>query len=324
MISRLTICVLWTLFALAFADAGIADNEVPKIGVLMRVAANWPGEQAFLEGLNQRGYVVGKNILIEWRRTSGGLADLRPLATELVARKVDVIVAFSTPAAVAALESTNTIPVVFAAAADPLATGLATSLAQPGGNATGVSIQGTEVAVKRLDLLHQLAAHARRCVYLVNLANPSAPPQLKPLRQAATTMGMKLDVVDVHTAEEVHRALHSIPWRSIGGIVIGGDTIQLQEAEEIARAVQIARVPAVFPYREYHRYGAVLSYGPNLQQVYERTAYYVDRILKGARPTELPVEQWSKFELILDLRIAKETDVKVPQELVLRADEVIR
>jgi len=324
MLSRPALCLLWTLFALTFASVGIGDNAVPKIGVLMRVAANWPGEHGLLEGLGQHGYVDGKNVLIEWRRASSDLADLRSLAAELVTRKVDVIVAFSTPAAVAALEATNTIPVVFAAAGDPLATGLATSLARPAGNATGISIQATEIAVKRFDLLHQLGVRARRVVYLVNLANPSGPPQLEPLRQAAKTMGMTLEVVDVHTAEEIHRALRSIPWRSIGGIVIGGDTIQLQEADEIARVVQRARVPAVFPYREYHRFGALLSYGPNLQRVYERTAYYVDRILKGAKPAELPVEQWSKFELIVDLRIARKMGIKVPQELLYRADEVIQ
>ena len=321
MISRL---VLWTFLALSLADTAIGNDELPKIGALMRVAANWPGEQGLLEGLKRFGYADGKNVAIEWRRTPGSLAELRPLAADLVARKVKVIVAFSTPAAVAALEATSTIPVVFAAAGDPLATGLVISLAKPAGNATDISIQATEVVVKRLDLLHQLAPRARRVVYLVNLTNPTGPPQLGPMRQAAKTMGITLEVVDVHTAEEVRRALRSIPWRSIGGILPGGDTIQLEEAGEITKAVQKARIPAVFAYREYHRYGALLSYGPNLQQVYERTAYYVDRILKGAKPAELPVEQWSKFELIIDLRVANKMGIKVPWELVYRADEVIR
>jgi len=206
-----------------------------------------------------------------------------------------------------------------------VATGLTNSLARPAGNATGVSIQATDIAVKRLDLLHQLVAHPKKKVlYLVNLANPSAPPQLKPLRQAANSMGMPLDIVDVRNREEVHRALRSIEWRSIGGIIIGGDTIQLESAEEIAQAVQTARVPAVFPYREYHRYGALLSYGPNLYQVYERTVYYVDRILKGVRPADLPVEQWSKFDLIVNLKTAKQLGITIPESILLRADEVIR
>jgi putative ABC transport system substrate-binding protein len=224
----------------------------------------------------------------------------------------------------AALEATKTIPIVFTAAGDPVATGLVSSLARPGANATGVSIVTTELVSKRLDLLHQLAPRARGVVFLANFANPATAMSIGPLRASARALGIKLETLDVRHGEAVANALRSATWKSADAAIIGGDIYFIGEGARIAQAVRDAKMPAIFPWREYHTFGAVMSYGVDLTGVFRRAAYFVDRILKGAKPSDLPVEQVSTFDLIIDLRVAREMGIKVPQELLFRADQVIR
>jgi putative ABC transport system substrate-binding protein len=187
-----------------------------------------------------------------------------------------------------------------------------------------VSILSTELGAKRLDLLRQLAPRVRHVAFIVNLANPGSAIQLEPMKIAAKTLNIKLEVYNARNAQEVRSALHAIPWKSIDGVLIGGDGVFLAQGAEIAQAVHKARLPAVFPWREFHKYGVLMSYSPDLEEVMRRGAYYVDKILKGAKPSDLPVEQISKVGLIIDVRVAREQGIKVPQELLYRADEVIR
>jgi putative tryptophan/tyrosine transport system substrate-binding protein len=309
---------------LAAAVHCAAQDKVPRIGFLGRMAPNSEQKEGFQQGLRQLGYVEGTSILIEWRNTLGYEDELRPLAAELVQMAPDVIVTFSTPAARAALEATRTIPVVFAAVGDPLATGLVKSLAKPEGNGTGVSLLSSELGVKRLDLLRQLVPRARRVAYLTALANVSNAVAAKSVEAAAQTLGIKLDTYNARNSAEIQSALRAIPWKSTDGILIGGDPIFQVDGIMISKAVRAARMPAVFPWPNYHEYGVLMSYGPNLRNVAARAAYYVDKILRGAKPSDLPVEQITQMNLIIDMRVARELGINVPQELLFRADRVIR
>lgn len=309
---------------LASAVYCAARDKVPRIGFLGRVTPNSEQKEGFQQGLRELGYFEGRSILIEWRNTLGYEEELRPLAAELVNMAPDVIVTFGTPAARAVLEATKIIPVVFASVGDPIATGLVTNLARPEANGTGVSLLSTELGVKRLDLLHQLAPRARRVAYLVALANPSEAVRTESVQAAAQSLGIKLDTYNARNAGEIESALRAIPWQSTDGMLIGGDPIFQAEAAKISKAVRAARVPAVFPWPMFHEYSVLMSYGPNLRNVASRAAYYVDKILRGAKPSDLPVEQVSQVDLVIDLRVARELGIKVPQGLLFRADRVIR
>ncbi len=297
---------------------------MPRIGFLGRLTPNSEQKEGFQQGLRELGYFEGRTILIEWRNTLGYEEELRPLAAELVQMAPDVIVTFGTPAARAVLEATKTTPVVFASVGDPIATRLVANLARPEANGTGVSLLSSELGVKRLDLLRQLVPRARRVAYLTALANPSNAVQAKSVQAAAQTLGIKLDTYNARDTGEIELVLRAIPWNATDGMLIGSDPIFQAEAARISKAVRAARVPAVFLWPMYHEYSVLMSYGPNLRNVASRAAYYVDRILKGAKPSDLPVEQISQVDLIIDLRVAHELGIKVPQELLVRAERVIR
>jgi putative ABC transport system substrate-binding protein len=299
------------------------ENRLPRIGLLTRMLPNRSLIDGFHQGLRELGYVEGTNILVEWRNASAD-DELPALAAELVRMKVDVIVTSSTPAARAAVEATKSIPIVFTATGDPVATGLVASLARPGHNATGVSIMTTELVSKRLDFLHQLAPQARRVVFLANFGNPSTQAARASLHASAQSLGIKLEPLDVRRPQQLADALRSAAWKSADAALISGELSHLGHGAMIAQAVRAARKPAIFPWREYHEYGVVMSYGPVLKDVLGRGAYYVDKILKGANPSELPVEQISKFDLVIDLRAARSMGIVVPKTLLYRADEVIR
>ena len=307
---------------LAAAVYSAAQEKVPKIGFLGRVESHSEAKEGFQQGLRELGYVEGKNIVIEWRTTLGYEDELRPLAAELVQIAPDVIVTYGTPAARAVLEETKIIPVVFAGVGDPIATGLVANLARPEANGTGVSLLSSELGVKRLDLLRQLVPRARRVAYLVDLANPSGAVQAKAVQATAQSLGIKLDTYNARNAAGIEAVLRAIPWKSTDGMLVGA--VFFTDAAKIAKAVRAARVPAVFSFPSFHEHRVLMSYGPDLRKVSSRAAYYVDRILKGAKPSDLPVEQVSQIELIIDLRVARELGIKVPQELLFRADRVIR
>ena len=236
--------------------------------------------------------------------------------------EVDLIVTMGSPATRAALDATRK-PVVFIVG-DPVATGFAASLAKPGGNATGVSVLSTELDRKRLELLRELAPRARRIAYLTNASNPSAAHDLAEVQNAARALRLQLLPLSAQTAAEIDAALKELSHGKADGLIVSPDLGLFAYRGKIAKAVREARIPAMFPFREYHDVGVLVSYGPDPPSAMRRAARYVDRILRGDKPAELPIEQISKYEMIIDLRVAREMHIDVPEALVLRADEVIR
>lgn len=296
---------------------------MPQIVVLTPQAVFPSLESGLQQGLQELGYVNGQNVRVDWRRSVGTLESFRSLAVESVRTKVDVFVTFATPATRAALEVTTTVPVVFLVG-DPVRSGFADSLAKPGGNATGVSVVDTDLSAKRLELLRLCAPKATRVLYLMNSSNPLAPSMLKETERAARTLGMTLVTLDVRNADELNVALQAILRSRVDAILASPDPLFMANSTKVTAAVRKARLPGMFPFREYHKDGALMSYGPNLKEVSRRMATYVDRILKGLKPADLPIEQISSYELVIDLSAARALGVTVPQDLVMRADEVIR
>jgi putative ABC transport system substrate-binding protein len=317
--------IMAVLVGASLLSASVHADEppIPRIGALVLPLATSPFEEGLRDGLRELGYIEGKNIVIEWRRSGVTNEELRLLAADLTRSKVQVIVVYGTPATRAVLEATTTIPVVFGSGA-PVESGLAASLARPGGNATGVSVIITELTEKRLELLHQVAPRARRIAYLTNSSNPIAAAQLDAALKAARTLGLELLTLDARNADELDTVLGAMVRSQANGVLIGADPLLDASRSKIAAAVRKARLPAISPFREYHDEGVLLSYGTNQAEVGRKMAVYVDKILKGAKPSELPIEQMSKYDLIIDLRVAREMGIHVPQELLLRADEVIR
>jgi len=300
-----------------------ADPPPHRIGVLMPPLATPAVEEGLREGLREFAYVEGKNIIIEWRRFAGTHEELRLAAADLARSNVDLIVAIGSPAARAALAATA-LPVVFTVVGDPVATGFAASLANPGGRGTGVATLSTELVAKRLELLHQLVPRAGRILYLMNSSSPINAPQLEEAQKAAGTLGVKLVPLDARNSGELDTALRAIPRSGADGILVAGDLLFLVHKAKVAEAVRKAKLPATVPTKENLDNGVLMSYGPNLRDTARRTAAYIDKILRGAKPSDVPIEQVSEFELIVDLRVARALKLDVPQALLLRAAEVIR
>jgi putative ABC transport system substrate-binding protein len=303
--------------------AGDPPPAVARIGVLLPQALASPAEVGLRDAFREQGYVEGQNIVIEWRRIGGSVEDARPHAAEMVRLQVDLILALTTSTARAAMEATSTSPIVFVSA-DPVAAGLVQSLARPVANATGVSVASPELAAKRLDLLHQLVPHARRIAFLRNPSNASIALQVAEAQRAARQLGVRLEMFDARNAAEIDASLRAIQRSAPHAILVASDLGLLTEKARITSAIRKARIPAVFPWREYHEHGALMSYGPDYKEVLRRTASYAVKILKGAKPSDLPVEEISKFDLVIDLRVAHELGINVSQELLFRADEVIQ
>jgi putative ABC transport system substrate-binding protein len=315
-------------FAIALALRAMpADAAEPvaaaRICVLMPSLGFSPLEEGLRQGLRELGYTEGKNIVIEWRRSAEHYDNLRSLADDLVRSKIDLIVALGTPASRAALSATTTVPVVFFGG-DPVGTGLAASLARPGANGTGISSLSTEVTAKRLEFLHQLAPQARRFVLLGNPSSSLHAEMLKVAQEAARVLGVHLITLDARNADELGAALQKVQRSSANGFAVSADILFLANKAKIAQAVAKARLPAIFPWKNYHDDGVLMSYGPSMNEIGRHAAVYVDKILRGAKPAELPVEQMSDYKLIVDLRVASGMGIHVPQDLLLRADEVMR
>lgn len=308
---------------LSAPTAGDPPPTVVRIGVLLPQALASSAEVTLRDALREQGYVEGQNMVIEWRRIGDSVDDARPHAAQFVRSKADLLLVLSTSAARAAMEATSTIPIVFLSG-DPVATGLVKSLARPGANATGVSVASPEMTAKRLDLLHQLIPRARRIAFLRNPSNANVALQFAQAHNAARQFGMRLETFDARNAPEIDISIRAIRRSAPDAILVASDLGLLGERARIGSAIRKARIPAVFPWREYHEYGALMSYSPDLKEVWRRTASYAVKILKGAKPSDLPVEEISKFDLVIDRRVARELNLKVPEELLFRADEIIR
>ena len=233
-----------------------------------------------------------------------------------------LIVAVGSPPTRAALDATN-VPVVFIAG-DPIAAGFAASLAKPGGRATGLSVVYTELVTKQIDLLRQLVPRAKRIGHLTNSSNPVATLGLEEARNAARTLGVRLVTFDARNTVELDASLHAIQRRAVDAVLVSGELMLLANKTKIAQSLRKSKVPAMFPFKDYHEDGELMSYGPNLRETMRRVATYVDKIIKGASPSEIPIEQVSKYELVVDRRLARELGIEIPQSILVRADEVIR
>ena len=311
------------------AEAQQAD-KMARIGYLaFNLAAGDPRiREAFLQGLRDLGYVEGRNLLIEYRDAAGKTERFPALAAELVALKVDVIVAGGgTLAALAAKQATTTLPIVFAAVGNPVAEGLVTSLARPGGNVTGLSLVQQELVGKSLELLKQAVPEVSRVALLLK---PDAMPdrakkdRLNAADVAARALGVRLQVVEARGPEDFDRAFSDMTRARAGALAVLATPVFDSERRRLVDLAAKNRLPTVYSYRSYVEAGGLMSYGPDLADSFRRAATYVDRILKGARPGDLPVEQPTKFELVINLKTAKTLGLTIPPSLLQRADEVIQ
>ena len=303
-----------------FAQADPSPTMV-RVGTLGPPVLISP-EEALRQGLRELGYIEGRNLTIE-RRLGETNDALQSGAADLVRSRVDLVVAFGTSAAHAALSATSTIPVVFISG-DPVATGLAASLARPGANGTGVSSLSTELMPKRLELLQQVAPRVQRVILLGNPSSALHAGVLKEAQKAAQALHIHIVALNARNADELDSALRGVHRSAGDAFTVSSDVFFLANKAKIAEAVAKAKLPAIFPQRDYHDAGVLMSYGASLKEMGRQAAVYADKILKGAKPGELPIEQMSKYELVVNLRVARAMGLKVPQELLLRADEVIR
>jgi putative ABC transport system substrate-binding protein len=280
---------------------------------------------AFRQGLRELGWIEGQNIVIEYRFAEGRLDRLPDLAAEVVRLKVDIITASPTPAALAAKNATGTIPIVFTSVPDPVGLGLVASLARPGGNVTGLTYSvGFNIFGKDLELLKEAVPRARRVAVLSNPASPSQPLTMSEIRDAARSLGLQLLLVEARGPGDFDGAFAAMAKERVGALFVVTDPAFIPHRARLTELTAKNRLPSIFTQREDAEAGALMSYGPSLSDMYRRAATYVDKILKGAKPADLPVEQPTKFELVINLKTARAIGLTLPQSLVQRADEVIR
>jgi ABC-type uncharacterized transport system substrate-binding protein len=328
MTRRTFLCGL-TLGTLAAPLASQAQQagKVYRIGVLSSASSAMmqPQLDAFRAKLRDLGYVEGKNIAIEYRWAEGRKYDRLPnLAAELVALKVDVILTGGTPPTQAAMRATTTIPIVMAVTGDPLRTGLVAGLAKPGGNVTGLTQLGAEIAGKRLQILKEAVPNVSRVAFLRNPASPAHVPYFNDLQGAGRELRVTMQSVEVQEPSELESAFAAMMRERPDALIVTADpTHQLRLAWIVDFAAK-RRLPAMYQLKEYVEAGGLMSYGASLTDNWRRAATYVDKILKGAKPADLPVEQPTKFELVINLNTAKALGLTIPQSLLVRADEIIK
>jgi putative ABC transport system substrate-binding protein len=303
-------------------DSG-AQSAFPVIGMLGGGTRS-PTLEGFREGLRETGYVEGENVVIEYRWAEGHYDRLPGLAADLVARHVDLIVANGgTPPALAAKAATATIPIVFANAGDPVGTGVVDNLARPSGNITGISILTIELTPKLLDLLVDLVPRAKSVALLVNQINPVGASIITNMQQATGAKGVQLHVINAGTEQEIKQAFAKLDELQADALVVGADPFFFAAREQLVTLTSSRTVPAIYFAREFALAGGLMSYGSSLMAATRQAGVYAGKILRGAKPVELPVEQPTKFELIINLKTAKALGLTVPLSLIARADEVI-
>jgi putative ABC transport system substrate-binding protein len=324
--------VVWSAvagLALALLTLPFAAGAQPPVGKAARIGymTSRPGpshlEEAFRQGLRELGYVEGQNLSIEYRWANFKPERSAAFATELVGLGVDLIVTTGgAEPALAAKQATTTIPVLFTAG-DPVRAGLVSNLRRPGGNLTGLHILTIELNTKRLELLRETVPGLSRVAVLHNPTNPTAAPALKDLVDAAQALRLKLHVLDVPAREGIDNAFASLAKGRAEALLVMSDAMLHGQRDRIVELAARNQVPAIFEWREFTQVGGLLSYGTHLPDMYRRLATYVDRILKGTKPGDLPVQQPTKFELVINLKTAKALGLTIPPSLLLRADQVI-
>jgi putative ABC transport system substrate-binding protein len=320
---------IWLITTLAFgllcapfAPDAQQPEKAYRIGVL--ATTYWPPFDSFRESLRELGYIEGQNMTIEYRWAEQGTKLFPDLAADLVRLKVDVIVTWGTPAAQAAKTATSTIPIVMASIGDAVGTGLVTNLAHPGGNITGQSALNPELEGKRLELLKEAVPTASRVGILWHPANPIAALLLKETQVAAQQLGLQGQPIEVQSPTDLEGAFAAMTIQQADALVVVPDAFFVLNRTRVAELAIQHRLPAIYLYAEHVHAGGLIAYGPNYHELFRRAATYVDKIFKGAKPSDLPIEQPMRFQLLINLKTAKALGLTIPPMLLFQADEVIR
>ena len=322
-----TAVVLLLLSAFLGTAAAQPAGKVPRVGYLIAGSHSDPQRQllleAFRQGLRELGYVEGQNIAIESRWAEGKDDRLPAFAADLVRSKVDIIVAQSGAATQAAQQATRTIPIVMSLSNDAVGSGLVASLARPGGNITGLTIIAPDLAGKQFQLLKEVVPKVSRVALLTNPANPASAPFLREAEAATRALGVRLQTLETRNPQEIDSAFAAMTSERAGALLILPDVIFLSQRRQIAELATKRRLPSVYGVGEYAEAGGLMAYGANHIDLVRRAATYVDKILKGAKPADLPVAQPTKFDLVINLRTAKAIGLTIPPSLLQRADQII-
>jgi len=299
-------------------------RKVPRIGYVMGRLGPMEFDEGFRQGLRELGFVEGQNLTIEYCWGDGREERLPGLMAEVIRLKPDVIVTAGTPAVQAVKKATTTIPIVMAQSQDAVRDGLVASLACPGGNVTGLSIFQPELTGKRLELLKETAPRLSRVVTIWNTANPGNGPLLSDTEVAARSLGLKLRSVGVSSPDDLEGAFATMARGQAEGLSVLSDGFMVSNRASVTGLALKGRLPSIFPSNVYIQAGGLMSYGPNIAATFQRAAYFVDRILKGAKPADLPVEQPTRFELAINLRTARALGLTIPPSVLIRTDQVIQ
>ena len=323
-VTVLTLCAL--LIALCSSGRAQQAMKVPRIGYLSgtSLSVNSARVEAFRQGLHELGYVEGKNIVIEWRYAEGKLARLPALAAELVHLKVDVIVASAPPPTRSAKQATATIPIVMAYDDDPVGNGFVASLARPGRNITGLATLAPELSGKQLELLRQIVPKLSRVAVLGNATRPGSPQALREINLVSDALGLQLQFLEVGGPKDIEIAFRAASEERADAVLVMQTPVLISQRRQVADLAVKSRLPTIYGRPEYVEDGGLISYATSFTDLSRRAATYVDKILKGAKPGDLPVEQPTKFELVINLKTAKQIGLTIPPSVLARADKVIR
>ena len=325
-----TKAIVILLVGLMLASVCLADGQQPgkfhRIGILVpdTAALFSHNADALRQGLRELGYDEGQNLAIEYRYAEGDLNWLRVLATELVRLKVNVIVASSSAAVLAARDATKEIPIIFSTTGDPVVRGLVASLARPGGNITGVTVANSELYGKRLGLLKETIPRLSLAAILFNPTDPGADMEMKEASKSGHALGIRIESLGVRNADDIDRAVESATKLKVGALTFIHHAPITTYPKRVVELAMKSRLPAIYRSTEWCEIGGLMSYGRNIPDTYRRLAVYVDRVLRGARPSDLPVEQWTNLELVINLKTAKTLGLTIPQSMLYRADKVIK
>jgi putative ABC transport system substrate-binding protein len=313
------------VFALPLATEAQPAGRIPRLCFLTFDPGTPQSSRfnPFFQGLRDLGYVDGQTITIDYLSADGRGERFAALAVDCLRLKADIIVVTTTPAAQAAKNATRTIPIVMGPLGDPVGTGLVASLARPGGNVTGLTLMASGLAAKRLELLKEIVPRLSRVLVLSYLVDPIAAPQVKELESAAHSLGVKLLVRDIRTADDLPAAFDAGARERAEGLLTTAESIFVVQRKRVVQLAAQHRLPGMYPYRDMVEVGGLMSYGPNIADLNRRAATYVDKVLKGTKPADLPVEQPTKFEFVINSRTAKALGRTIPPVLLLRADQVI-